>query len=322
MDNKILNEFLSKKKIPFGRDVDLKKHTWIHRGGVASYYITPRNCEEFESLVLFFQSNAIEYKVFGSTSNVYVLNKTNLPVVVSILHCREIVFTQSYIEVECGVLVSRLAKQAIEKGIKGFEYLTCLPGTIAGAIVNNSSCKSNSISAVLDSVEIIMNGVVQTLTPADLHFEFRNSDLKSGIMRGTISRARLKIEYEDAGELKRLAVENEEHRHRILEPPAKNLGCTVNRLFCEGKMPSKYKIPYDLCCRIIHLFVKDELEKKRLKKNMLLIISGNKKLIPYVSDKQLITFIWRDEKADVLFPAYLSFIKHVCRSTHIEIEII
>ncbi len=319
----IFIDFLRDKKIPFESSVDLKKKTWIHRGGIAECFVIPRGVLELKEVISVLYRENIDFLLIGCSSNLYIRNTTNIPVVVSTLKCNNFQIKDGVIDCDCGLLVSTLSRKMIDLGVKGFEYLTKLPGTIGAAIYNNSSVKDqrNSITNLLqDLVMITPKGEIK-LTPNDLHFDFRSSDLKKHILKGVILKCKLKAEDGNKEELKDLALKNEAERNRILEGPSKNLGCTVHKMFCNGKMPARYRIPYYLFLKVISLFLKGE-KSTRVGKKFLLYITGYKNLIPYVSDKQLITFIWRDEYADNYFDDYLSFMKSICMTDKIEIEIV
>lgn len=324
MKNELLESFLAHKTIPYETDVDLKKKTWIHRGGKADYFIMPQNTLSLEILMTYLYHNKIQHLLIGCTSNLYVLNSTNIPVVVSTLHCNQYAIKDSVIECDCGVQVAKLARQMINNGIKGFEYLTKLPGTIGAAICNNSSVKKpeNSIAERLVDIDIITPTGLRTIKAADLHFTFRSSDLKKKLLEGTILRARLRKEIGNIVEMQQIAKENEAERLVLLDGPSQNLGCTVHRPFCNGPMSLKYRVLCSVYSKFLSFGGKDELNKKKLLKNFILSVTGHKRLIPYVSDKLIITFIWKDENADDVFDEYLEFMREIYKTDQIEIEII
>lgn len=315
---------LVKEGIPYETQVSLKKKTWIHRGGIAELFVTPRNVVELERAMSLLYANNIKHLVVGSTSNIYILNTTNIPVVVSTLKCNSFRIENSILECDCGMQVAKLARQMISQGIKGFEFLTKLPGTIGAAICNNSSVKSenNSITSLLIDVDMVTPSGMQRLRKGDLHLAFRTSDIKRKLRQGVILRARLKVECGNVAEMEAIAQRNESERVLLLEGPANNLGCTVHQMFCNGAMPLKYSRPLKVYSKILSLFVKDSIIKKKYQKSFLLTITGHRHLKPYVSDKQLITFIWRDDDADEYFDEYLCFMREVCMTDRIEIEII
>lgn len=315
---------LNSENIFFSTQVDLKKKTWIHRGGIASYYVMPENIKAFAKVLNCIYSNKYPHLIVGCTSNIYILNSSNIPIVVSTVKCNQYTINAGILECDCGVQVSKLSKTMINQGIKGFEYLTMLPGTIGGAICNNSSVKndSHSITSMLIDVDVLTPNGVQTIKKEDLNLDFRTSDFKKKIISGVILKARFKVVYGDIAEMQRIAEANEIERHRNLEGPSQNLGCTVHKLFCKGLMPLKYSLSMRLYSTILKLFVKDTIKRRKYRKNFLLKISGYSYLIPYVSDKQIITYVWKDNNADLLFNDYLRFMRDICRTDQVEIEIV
>lgn len=322
MDNN-LERFLDINKIPYETNVDLKKKTWIHRGGLCNLFISPDSSEQLLKAVKYLYTTDTKFQLLGHTSNVYILNTCDIPIVVSTTKCNKYELVGQEIICEAGAGVIRMANDMIQQGISGFEYLTGLPGTIGAAICNNSSCKSNSISKLLVKAEVLLeNGELITMTPEDMQYSFRTSILKEKRLRGVIINAVLRAERGNATELFRIAKENNEDRRRRLEGHAKNLGCTVNRCFINGRMPLHYYLIYHLYLIILKLACVNSVTRKRKAKNLLCKISGYKEVAPYISDVNTIVFMWRDAGADKVFPLYLEFMKNVYKTDKIEIEII
>lgn len=321
--NKELLCFLEKNNIKYEVNVDLKKRTWIHRGGMCELFISPNNSDQLLRVARYLYSAGIKFQLLGHTSNVYILNTTNIPVIVSTKRCRNYQLFDDKIICESGASVIRMANDMICQGVAGFEYLTGLPGTIGAAIYNNSSCKSNSISKLLINIEVLLeDGRLMTMSAEDMQFAFRTSIFKEGRLRGVIIRAMLKTERGDSVELQGIAKRNNEERGRILEGHAKNLGCTVNRCLINGRMPLRYYLPYRIYMLILKLLVKDSMNRKRRAKSFLCRISGYRKIAPYISDINPIIFVWRDAGADDVFSSYLSFMKKVYKTDKVEIEVI
>ena len=53
------------------------------------------------------------------------------------------------------VLDRKIANYAKENGIGNLEFLSCIPGSIGGAVIMNSGCYENDISKVLISIGVI-----------------------------------------------------------------------------------------------------------------------------------------------------------------------
>ena len=319
--NTDLLDFLLESNIEYKLNVVFKKKTWIHRGGIAEVYILPKNALQLEDLVRFLYKKSIRFLLVGHTSNIYILNSTNIPVVVSTIKCRNYEINEDHIICEAGVGVINLSTKLINEGVEGFEYLTCLPGTIAAAVINNSSCKSNSISKLLISADVILkDGTKATFSPSDFGFSYRSSLLKRKEIEGTIISVVLKKNVGDSEYLRKEAIINATDRKQRLDGAAKNLGCTVNRIFSLGRMPLFYlfiKMVILLFCKLSNNVNK---QNKWINK-ILTSLSHCKQAYPYISQKNVIVFLWLDEGADAAFPVYLEYMRKVYRTDKMEIEV-
>lgn len=318
-----LKTFLENKNIPFESNICLKKKTWIHRGGMCSLFITPTNSDDLSFIIQFLYKENIKFLLVGHTSNLYILNECNIPVVVSTSKCNQYHITENSIICESGAGVSRMAKEMSKQGIAGFEYLHELPGTVGAAIYNNSSCYSNSITALLISAEVVTeDGEIKIMKPEDFDFKFRTSIMKEKRFNGVIIKATLKLERGDASQFEKFAQKTKESRNKNLEGNAKNLGCTVNRCFINGKMPFKYLLPFKIYNTFLRLTEKDKDTRKSKSKYFICKISGYSNIAKYISDKNMIVYMWLDEGADAAFPDYLEFMRKVYKTDKIEIEVI
>lgn len=323
MVNERLKTYLDFVKIPYQTNVDLKKKTWIHRGGIAGIFISPINSSELERVVSFMYKEEISFLLIGYTSNIYILNGCDIPVVVSTIKCRNYSVENGLLFCEAGVSVINLSKQMIRQGFKGFEYLTGLPGTIGAALVNNSSCRENSISDLLISAKVVLkDGSVMRFLPEDFKFEFRNSAFKKRNIEGTIISAIFKVQPGNVDLMEKIADLNDKDREKRLEGYAKNLGCTVNRCFVNGSMSLWLRTMLFINALVIRLYSMTEEERLDQRKRLICTLTGYKSIIPYVSSKNPIIFRWLDEGADEVFPLYLEFMRKVYKTDKIEIEII
>ena len=59
---------------------------------------------------------------------------------------------------------------------------------------------------------------------------------------------------------------------------------------------------------------------RKVMKEVLLTLYGDRQLAPYVSDKNVNTFIWRDNQAEQMFGLYKAFMGKVYDQLQIEIE--
>lgn len=151
----LLDSFLISKEISFEKNIDLKKKTWIKTGGIVSRWIQPKTLDELIETVRFLQKNNLSFEIVGFTSNLYYLDSYNPSIIISTKGVKSFNDDAEFISCECGTPVASLARYAVSRGYKGFAGLVNLPGTVAAAIYNNSSCFGCSISNLLQEVEFL-----------------------------------------------------------------------------------------------------------------------------------------------------------------------
>lgn len=315
--------YLQDSGVEFQKNIDLKKKTWIHRGGKCEFYILPNSRDQLLEVISYLYREDIEFVILGHTSNTYILNSCNIPVVVSTVKCRGFKVMGDRVYCEAGVGVIRLANQMVRNGINGYEYLTDLPGTVGAAIYNNSSCKLNSISSLVISVEVLnKDGNVVIYKRDELSFKYRSSAFKEGLIDGVILSVILKADIGDRELLMQIAENTKKERRMLLENRSKTLGSTVNQCFCLGRMPLCFYLPFKAYNLLQKIVDPDPISRQHKSKVFLCTIAGYRQISKYISDQDVIIYNWLDEGADAAFPLYLEFMRRVYRTDRIEIEIL
>ena len=60
-----------------------------------------------------------------------------------------------HIEVGAATLDRKVANFAKDNNLANLEFLSCIPGSIGGAVIMNSGCYENDISKILLSIQVI-----------------------------------------------------------------------------------------------------------------------------------------------------------------------
>ena len=77
-----------------------------------------------------------------------------------------------------GILVSSTARDA---GIAGVEFLRSIPGTVGGFVRMNGGAYGREVADVLVEAQVVTrHGTLTTLSPTDLNYRYRHSDLPEG----------------------------------------------------------------------------------------------------------------------------------------------
>lgn len=316
-----MKTYLINNKIPFEENVSLKTKTWLKRGGLAKFWITPESKLQLLDAAIYLHNNHIDFIVVGHTSNMYFLDGCQVEVVISTRKLTSYEEIDGYIVCECGVHVQKISRECVAKGYCGFSGLVNLPGTVAAATINNSSCFDCDLSSLIESIEYfdLEDGQVRTLNYDDMNYGFRSSALKRKERRGIVLSITLKTIKGKIEEEKRKAQNATDIRHRTQEPPAYTLGSVY-----AGLSPTKsvkHKIAYmgGVIAEKLHI-----LPKKKFQKEMLLLLYGYRGISKFVSDRNINTFIWLPDQENIQekFAMYQDFISKAYESPRLEVELI
>lgn len=313
-----LFRFLTEHNIPFEENVSLSKKTWIKTGGNCAFWIMPVSLTQLSELCLYLYFNNISFDIVGQTSNIFFHSTYNPHIVISTIRVNSYVIKNNTLICDCGVNVVKLAKECLISGFAGFYGLVGLPGTVASAVVNNASCFNCSLSSMLISADVLMpDGKIKTFFKDDFCFASRTSIFKRKEIQGVILSVKFLLHNcDNVDEEIKKAEATIKYRQLKQERPYKNLGSVF------AHREYKLTLRNIIAMQGARLMVKLRLLKNfpKIHKNMLLSMYGYNDLKKYVSDKNLNTFIWRDEFSEDKFERYKKFMLIVFKNLEIEIE--
>ena len=224
-ENKINNieEFLPSINCNYKCNEPLSKHTTLCIGGSADYFVEVATEDQLVSLLKFIKENSVKFFVIGGGSNILFSDEGFRGMVIKLSgdFCKYEIDKNM---VACGGAISLayLAEQTAEQGLSGLEYLSCIPGTVGGAVFGNAGVKKCSVSDIVDKIEIIYySGNKRILTKKDINFEYRKSNLKDCI----ITKIFFVLKNADKNDI--LKTISQERKRRINSQPigTKNAGC-------------------------------------------------------------------------------------------------
>lgn len=296
--------------------------SWLNyaESGTIGTFYEPESLEELTELCRSLYGEGKEFLVIGHTSNIYFLPSYSVDIVVSTRRVREIAIAEDYIEAACGVSVRHLAKSMVEEGIKGFEGLIDLPGTVAASVYGNASSYGCSINDLLISLRVLRpDGKEEVLAPSDLKLSKRSSSFKRGERDGIILSVKLRKEQGDVEGLKAKAEANHAKRMASQPPAQNNLGSIYrdrSELTVVGRIVNYISSLYTVFARF-GCKDKKELQKKKMAFNLRLLRA--KDLIPYVYNWN--RYIWSDKDAHSLFWKFHQRHQVMYKNSDFEIEI-
>ena len=162
----------------------LANYSWFNLGGPADYLFKPKNKNQ---LIEFLKENKNEGKlnitIIGAGSNTLIRDNGIRGVVIKLgSNFSEIkIINENIIQAGAGSLDRKVADFAKESNLSGLEFLSCIPGSIGGAVIMNSGCYGTDISKVLVSINVIdiNNCVEKEIKREDIEFFYRGTNLPS-----------------------------------------------------------------------------------------------------------------------------------------------
>ena len=163
---------------------DLKKKNWFNIGGKSKVFYKADNLKE---LISFLKTLNNQEKIFilGAGSNTLINDKLFDGVVIKLsknfnnisLLGEEIIIAGS------AILDKSLSDFATKNNLSGFEFLSCIPGTIGGGIRMNAGCFGKEFSDILLSIQAIDKiGNVITIPSKEIKFDYRKSNLSDDLI--------------------------------------------------------------------------------------------------------------------------------------------
>ena len=88
------------------------------------------------------------------------------------------------IEVGAAALDRKVSNFAKENSIGNFEFLSCIPGSVGGAVVMNSGCYGDDISKILQSITVIDKNSCKKkeIKHSEIKFFYRGTSLSDELV--------------------------------------------------------------------------------------------------------------------------------------------
>ena len=181
-------DYLKDLLTEFGENVrfnyDLKKKNWFNIGGKTKVFFKADNLKD---LIKFLKKLNNKERIFilGAGSNTLISDGIFDGVVIKFgknfnnlsLLDEDIIIAGS------AVLDKSLSDFASENNLSGFEFLSCIPGTIGGGIKMNAGCFGKEFKDILVSIQTVnKSGEVRSIPAKEIKFEYRRNNLSEDLI--------------------------------------------------------------------------------------------------------------------------------------------
>ena len=195
--------FIRKFENNFSHNVNLSNYSWFNLGGNAEYFFKAKDKKQLIEFLRETKKKKLKTTILGAGSNTLFRDNGVKGAVIKLGN--EFSYTKlvskNILDVGAATLDRKVANFAKENDLGNLEFLSCIPGSIGGAIVMNSGCYENDISKVLVSIQAIDKKKLSVIEikKEDIKFSYRGTNLSNDLivisakLKG-IAEAREKIE--------------------------------------------------------------------------------------------------------------------------------
>ena len=163
---------------------NLKNINWFNIGGVVEVFFKPKNLNDLVNL----RKNIKKEKklhIIGAGSNLLISDKgiNGIAIKLGSNFSNISKIDDTTLIAGASTIDRKLSEYAMENEISGFEFLSCIPGTIGGGIKMNSGCFENEFKDIIISVQALdENGKILSIPKEKIKFSYRKTSLDSNLI--------------------------------------------------------------------------------------------------------------------------------------------
>jgi UDP-N-acetylmuramate dehydrogenase len=180
------NFLLKKFSNTLSQDVNLSNFSWFNLGGNADFFFKPNNKNQLIEFLIEAKKNNLKTNILGAGSNTLFRDNGVKGAVIKLgsNFSYTKLINKDIIEVGAATLDRKVANFAKDNSLTNFEFLSCIPGSIGGAVIMNSGCYENEISKILLSIQVIdiRDCKEKELKYDDIKFLYRGTNLSKELI--------------------------------------------------------------------------------------------------------------------------------------------
>ena len=167
-------------------NVSLSNYSWFNLGGNAEYLYKAKDKNQLIEFLKEARNKNLKTTIIGAGSNILFRDKGVKGAVVKLGKDFSFIkmVDKNILEVGAATLDRKVANFAKDNNLGNLEFLSCIPGSIGGAITMNSGCYDNDISKVLLSIKAIHKNELSEIEikKEDIKFLYRGNNLSDDLI--------------------------------------------------------------------------------------------------------------------------------------------
>ena len=229
-------ELIKKFSKNISNNIKLSNYSWFNLGGPAEYLFKPKNKLQLIEFLKENKKNKLKITILGAGSNTLIRDNGIKGAVIKLGSNFSYInlLDKETIEVGAATLDRKVSNFSRDNGIGNLEFLSCIPGSIGGAIIMNSGCYGYEISKFLVSINVIdiKDCKEKEIKREQIKFFYRGTNLPSEFIIVSAKLKGIKISKEDIQKKQNELIE----RKKISQPSQiKTCGSTFKNLNNEKK---------------------------------------------------------------------------------------
>ena len=161
----------------------LANYNWFNLGGPAEIFYKANSIDELKDFLKNNKNKKIH--ILGAGSNTLFRDGGFDGVVIKLGNSFSYtkLLRNNEIEVGAATLDRKLSDFASTNSLSGFEFLSCIPGSIGGSIMMNSGCYGEDISGIFSSIITLdYNGQIKSFDKNQIKFFYRGNNLENNLI--------------------------------------------------------------------------------------------------------------------------------------------
>ena len=168
------------------KNVKLSNYSWFNLGGNAEYFYKANNKDDLVEFLTETKKKKLKTIIIGAGSNTLFRDNGVKGVVIKLgrdFAYNKIINT-NILNAGAATLDRKVANFAKDNNLGNFEFLSCIPGSIGGAIIMNSGCYNNDISKALISIKAINKNNFSEIEikKEEIKFSYRGTNLPEDLI--------------------------------------------------------------------------------------------------------------------------------------------
>jgi UDP-N-acetylmuramate dehydrogenase len=214
-------------RIPYKKDLSLRVLSSFKIGGISPLVVEPENFEQIESMFNILMKDEIPFKILGGGSNILISEHPDDFVVIRLSGQFKEYFMKEdgYFQIGAATNTTPTFRQISQKGYKGVEFLSTIPGWTGGAVIQNAGCYGGEIFDFIQSVTFysLQDKQLHTVTRDKIEYGYRSTSFLKN-KNSLILSIDMKLEEGDLDEIEQSLKEKRDKRNSSQPENKKSAG--------------------------------------------------------------------------------------------------